>query len=440
VSAAHPHLADQASYASRTEAPPWLEQRRRSAASRFAALGLPGAHLESWRYTSAERIAKTRFRLASPPQGALDREAIARAASPVFACTAAVFVNGRFEAGFSSPEAFHPGVELLPLSHACWTRAELVKRYLAPEPETADEALAALNTAYLGEGAFVRILGGQTIESPIHVVNVSVPERGETVTHPRTLVIAEAGSRATVIEDYVALEDGAYFTNAVSEVYVEEGAGLDHVRLQREGASALHVGLLRTRQARNSRLASYAFSLGASFARNDVRSLLDGEGAECALFGLFAARERQHVDTYTVIDHAHPHGTSRELYKGILGGVSRGVFNGRIVVRPGAQRTDAWQASRNLLLSRGAEVDAKPQLEIHADDVRCSHGSTIGHLDEDALFYLRARGIPERRARGLLTRAFAAEIHDRVPVASLREPLAHWLEARMGEALEELSR
>jgi Fe-S cluster assembly protein SufD len=289
-------------------------------------------------------------------------------------------------------------------------------------------AFAALNAAFLEDGAFVRIPARMAVAHPIHLVFLSEPVLGPTVSHPRNLVIAEAGSQAHIVETYIGTAGELYFTNAVTEVVLDEGAALDFSKLERESDAAFHVATTEVSQGRDSSFTSHSISLGGALARNDLSVRLDAEGAGCTLNGLFIGSGTQHLDNHTLIDHAQPHGTSRELYKGIMSGQSRGVFNGRIIVRPAAQKTDAMQTNKNLLLSKEALVNSKPALEIFADDVKCRHGSTIGQLDEAALFYLRSRGIGEEDARDLLVYAFASDVASRIRVA----PLRAFVEAHLG--------
>jgi Fe-S cluster assembly protein SufD len=281
---------------------------------------------------------------------------------------------------------------------------------------------------------------GSRIEQPLHLVFLGVAADRPQVQHPRTLVVAGAGSRAALIQDHVSQGSASAFTNAVIEVYVERDAQLDLVILQRENDATFHISNLCVRLERGARCSLHTLTLGGRLVRNDVVVVLADEGADCTLNGLFIGAGDQLLDQHTVVDHAMPHGESRQLYKGILGGRARGVFRGRVIVRPDAQHTNAAQSNPNLLLTAGAEVNSKPQLEIHADDVKCNHGSSIGQLDPDALFYLRSRGLDEGRARDLLTRGFAAEILEALPVPGLaqglEEPLldhlraAHSLESR----------
>ena len=272
------------------------------------------------------------------------------------------------------------------------------------------------------------------MEEPLHVVFVSTAAGALRVRHPRVLIVAGEGSRVRVIVDHVCLGGPSGFTNAVAEVCVGQDAQVDLVLLQRERSDAFHVSNLAVRQERDSRFSSHTLTLGGALVRNDLGVVLEDEGADCTLHGLFLAGGEQLIDNHTLVDHAMPHGTSRELYKGILGGSSRGVFRGRVIVRPGAQKTDARQSNPNLLLADSAEIDTKPQLEIYADDVKCSHGSSIGQLEEDALFYLRSRGVAEPEARDLLTRGFAHEVIAALPVPALTDGLDALLGTRLAQA------
>jgi Fe-S cluster assembly protein SufD len=297
----------------------------------------------------------------------------------------------------------------------------------------------ALNTAFCEDGALVEIAPGAVLAEPVHLVYLSTPRWGHeaTLSHPRTLVLAGRGSDATLIETCGGLEGEAYFTNAVTEVRLDAGARLDHYKLQRESDRAFHVASLAVRQQRDAFFSDHFVCLGGSLVRQDIDVLLDGEGAECVLNGLFMADGRQHMDTHTLIHHARPHGTSRELYKGVLDGRARGVFHGKVLVGKDAQKTDAYQSNKNLLLSREALVHSTPALEIFADDVKCKHGSTTGQLDPEALFYLRSRGLGEQAARSLLIYAFASDLVARVKVPAVKASLEAFLKDRLPQAPEE---
>ena len=295
-------------------------------------------------------------------------------------------------------------------------------------------AFVALNTAFVADGAFIEIPKGLVLEKPIHLLYVSDAAGQPVVSHPRNLIVAGRESQVGVIESYVALSEAAYFTNAVTEVVAGEGAVVDYCKAQQESDLAFHYARVQVRQERSSSVSIHSFALGAALLREEVQTVLDGEGAEAALNGLFVIAGRQHVDNHTVIDHAKPHCSSRELYKGILEGKSTGVFNGKIIVRKDAQKTDSKQSNKNLLLSEDAVINTKPQLEIFADNVKCTHGATIGQINPEAVFYLRSRGIAWEEARNLLTYAFANELMERLKYGPLRQRLSGGLFARLAKA------
>jgi len=412
-------------------APGWLKALRKDAFGRFAELGFPTTKQEEWRYTNVAPIAERAFELAADGAAELSREDVEHHSFPVYACSLFVFVNGRFAPRLSAPRALSGTPSVESLAGVLEQAPERLEPYLAKLAPYEASSFAALNTAFLHDGALVHVPEGVSVEAPIHVVYLSLPDKSPGVSYPRTLVWLERGSTATVIEDYVCLGAGPGFTDAVSEVLLESNAQLDLVRLQRECGDGFHVSAVQVKQARDSRFTAHDLSLGGALVRKDVAAELAGEGAECTLDGLYIASRGELVDNHTLIDHAHPQGTSRELYKGILGGAARGIFHGTIVVRAGAQKTDARQTNKNLLLSRDAEVDSKPQLEIAADDVKCSHGSTIGQLDEASLFYLQTRGIEALSARRLLMRAFASEVTSRIRQEPLRDELEEILLERI---------
>ncbi len=395
--------------AGRRGEPAWLHAARKAALARFAELGFPSRKLEAWKYTNVAPLAKIPFepaRTARAP-GLPDTEHLP---VPLGHAERLVFVNGRRAPELCRVEDLDPRVTVEGLARVLDSdpgRLEGVLGRLDPE---AGGAFAALNLAFFTDGALVHVPRGVTLEEPVHLAFLTLAAGKPVATHPRVLVVAEPGSRVTVVELHAALGHGVYFTNAATEIRVGENATVEHVKLQDESREAFHVALLQARQERASRFVSHSLSFGAHLARVDVEASLAGEGAECALNGLYVATDDQHVDHHTWIDHETPHGTSRELYKGVLGGSARGVFDGHVLVRPEAQKTDARQRNENLLLSPDADVNTKPVLEIHADDVKCAHGSTVGRLDPDALFYLRSRGLDDVHARGLLTRGFAAGV------------------------------
>jgi Fe-S cluster assembly protein SufD len=393
---------------------PGLESLRRDAADRFGALGLPAGSEETWRFTDITPIVETPFKTVTKPGDPARVAELAR--GPLQKCQL-TFVDGIFAPNMSTV-AVPDGVTVAPLPFRDADVSARLGRLAPPD----GRAFVALNTAFMRDGAFVRAARGVRFETPIHLLFLSTDRGAPFVTHPRVLIVAEEDARLSIVESYVGLS-GVYLSNAVTEISLADGASIDYTKVQRESHQAFHLGALDVRQGRNSVFRSHSIALGASISRNDATAVLAGEGSDTTLNGLFEGTGRQVVDNHTTIDHASPNTTSRELYKGILGGQSRGVFDGRIVVRAAAQKTNAMQASRNLLLSKDALVNTKPQLEILANDVKCKHGATVGQLDENVLFYLRSRGIGLADAKRLLIHAFASEILDQVSVEAVRTQL-----------------
>ena len=412
--------------------PTWLVAAREAAMARFREVGLPSVRDEDWRQTPIGPIARTRFAPA-PAVAGVAAPALARLGfDGAFKGREIVLVNGRFAPALSSLDGLE-GVRVEPLAGLLQREPDLADGLLGGVAGT-DGSFAALNTAFLADGAVVLIPAGAAAAEPIHVLHYSTPGPEPSASHPRTLVVAGRTSQATLVESYGG--EGAYLTNAVTEIFLEDGAHLDHYVLQRESADAFHVGTLAVRQGRDTRFASCAIDMGASLSRLDVTQAFAGEGAECVLAGLFLASGDQLMDIHTRVDHAVPHCTSRQVYRGIVDGRARGVFVGRIRVARDAQKTDAQQSNKNLLLSRQALVHSVPQLEILADDVKCKHGSTTGQIDPAALFYLRSRGIGEDAARSLLTYAFASDIVQRIKVEPVRAGLAAYLRDRLPRAAD----
>jgi Fe-S cluster assembly protein SufD len=303
-------------------------------------------------------------------------------------------------------------------------------------PAGEDRCFVALNAALQRDGAVVSLPDGVVIEKPIHLVFVTTGAAADRTFHLRNLVSLGAGAQVVLVVHYLSLTGDSYLTNAVTDIAIGANAHLELVTVERESGAALHLATVTARLAADARLRSHLFSLGAALARNEVDVALADRGAACDLFGLYTAAGKQHVDNQSKIDHVAPHCTSRQLYKGVLGGRARGVFNGTVIVRPNAQKSDANQRNTNLLLNDGAEMNTRPNLEIYANDVKCAHGSTVGRLDEDALFYLRSRGIDRRDARKMLARAFAQELITELPTEALREEVSRRIEAKV-QHLEE---
>ena len=410
--------------------PAWLRALRERGIAQFGELGFPTTKVEDWRFTNVAPIAAARFALARPsparhPLSVITPFLIGETDQPRL-----VFVNGRFSAELSRNGAWPDGVTVGALAAALAREPERVERYLGTQ--AAHGALAALNTAFVADGAFVHIAAGAQLDAPVQLLFLTVPGDEPLMVHPRTLVVVERGARAAVVETYAAVGDGCYWSNAVTELVVGEGARVDWHRVQRESPQAYHTATSHSRQGRDTVVHLHAVALGGLLARHDIHTVLDGPGGEAILNGLYLPRGEQHVDHHTWIDHAAPHCETHEYFNGVLDEKSRSVFNGRIIVRPGAQRTDSKQTNNNLLLSADAHADSQPQLEIYADDVKCTHGSTTGPLDDKALFYLRSRGVGADAARRLLTYGFAAEILDRMEVQPLRERLEALVRQRAG--------
>ena len=402
--------------------PDWLLSLRHSAAARFAEVGFPTRRNEEWRFTNIAPIADTPFTLADKAESEMSLETLAGYTYEGMGGTQLVFVNGHFQAELSSRD-FPAGVTVSTLSAAMEASPQLVEAHIGRYAKFTTQAFVALNTAALEDGAFVHLDANAVIEEPIHLMFLSTPHGGPTVSHPRALIIAETNSQATIVESYSGTADAVYFTNAVTEVVASENAVIDHYKVQRESVKAYHVATMQLQLARSTNFSSHSVGLGGLLVRNDANAYLGGEGIECTLNGVYLGNDRQLIDNHTEIDHAMPHCNSHEIYKGILDGHSRGVFNGKIFVREDAQKTDAKQTNQTLLLSPTAQIDTKPQLEIFADDVKCTHGATIGQLSDEALFYLRARGISKDNARALLTYAFASDIVSRIKVDAIRAQL-----------------
>lgn len=412
----------------------WLRRFQEKALQSFRTVGFPTTRDEEWKFTSLASFAKTEFEPAALGPGTgeqldwLTKERVQHLTFEGAGCHQLVFLNGRFCPDLSVLHPLPSGVELSSLGLMLWNAPERVRPHLAPgfkREHKAADAFRVLNSIFLENGAFVYLPHGVVVEDPIHLVFLASSAGKSTASHPRNIIIAEYGAIATILESYVALEqEGSHLaclTNAVTEMELGEGAQIDHYKYQYESETAFHVGSFHVSQGRGSKLTSHSLALGGGLVRNDLHVVFDGEAAECTLNGVYATSGSRHVDNHTVVDHAHPRCASRESYKGILDGASRGVFNGKIIVREDAQKSDAQQENKNLLLSDDATVNTKPQLAILADDVKCTHGATIGRLDPEALFYLRSRGIPDGTARSLLTAAFASDIVSRIKVEPLRK-------------------
>ena len=401
----------------------WLQPVRRAAMARLAEIGFPTVHDEDWRFTNLAPIVTTAFQPAAEAAASVDAGSLTPFAFAGCDCTRLVFLNGRFAPGLSTSPLLPAGVRAGSLAQTLADDRVALEPHLARHEDFQQEAFSALNTAFLTDGAFVSVPRGTVVEQPIHILYVTLPGDGPVATHPRTLVVTGDDSQVSVVEDFVSLGDGTHLSNAVTELVVGDGSVVGHYLIQRESRQAFHVSTLRGQQGRSSSLTSHTVLMGGALTRRNIHPVLAGEGAECLINGLFMANGRQHMDNYMKVEHASPHCASRQVYKGILDGQSHGVFHGRIIVHKDAQKTDAKQTNMNLLLSEDAQIDTKPQLEIYADDVKCTHGATVGQIDDEAIFYLRSRGIPEASARALLLHAFAGDMLQRMKIEPVRRHL-----------------
>ena len=418
-----------------SSAPEWLAELRSEGMEAFAERGFPTTHLEDWKYTNLAPLASVNFQPARYESSAKLAEQIESLPFAGLLTNRLVFLNGHYCPELSSHEELAGGARFMSLSEALKAGLDSLEVHLARYADHKTQAFVALNTAFMAEGGFIEIPKGVVLEKPLHLLYVSTAGDEPWVAHPRNLILAGRESQAAVIETYASLAGNVYFNNAVTEIVAEEGSHVDYVKVQQESEAAFHVATVLAYAARNAGVQTNSLQFGARLGREDLITVLDGEGAESVLAGLYVTGGRQLVDNHTTIDHARPHCSSREFYKGILDAQSTGVFNGKILVRKDAQKTDSKQSDKNLLLSEAATINTKPQLEIFADDVKCTHGATVGQIDPEAIFYLRSRGIGREEARRLLTVAFANEIIDRVKFPPLREQLKAALAAKMGAGM-----
>ncbi len=419
-----PHLEKFERFEKQAKQPGWVFPLRKAGMARFAETGFPTLQDEDWRFTNVAPIARLPFKpVFEPSRPELGPETITETILGRLNLNRLVFVNGHFTPELSSKAPTNSGVSVTSLARAVAADDPLLQQYLARQAAGQDNPFGALNLAFFQDGAFLRIAGGAELEKPIHLLFISNAKETGATFHPRNLVLAEKNSRATVIETYVSLTDTPCFTNAVTELVLQDGATVEHCKFQDESAHAFHVATIHAQLGRSCDLRAHSIATGARLSRNNIRTVLGGEGIECVLNGLYLTHGDQLADHHMVVEHAQPHCNSHEYYNGILDGRSKGVFHGRILVRPLAQKTDAKQTNKNLLLSDEATVDTKPQLEIYADDVKCTHGATVGQLNEESVFYLRARGIGADTARRMLIHAFAGEIIERIGCVPVREEL-----------------
>ena len=405
--------------------------KRIEAFKQFEEQGFPTTKHEEWKYTNVAPIVRNQFRPVLSAEGIPIDEAVIDKVGFGGDAYKLVFVNGHFLAKHSNVDDLPKGVIVESLGTAIHEHTELVVQHIASYGDDFEHAFSTLNTAHLRDGAFVFIPKNVALKKPVHILYMTTGIETSVVTYPRTLIIAETGSQGTVVEEFVGTEGTTYLTNSVAEVSVEENAHLGHIKIQHESLDAYHVGASYATLEQNAHYFNNILSFGGRIARNDPWAVLNGEGGHAAIDGLYLVGKDQLIDSHTSIDHRVPNCTSHELYKGILVENGHGVFNGKIFVQPDAQKTDSVQSNMNLLLSDNAEIDTKPQLEIFADDVKCTHGATIGRLDETSIFYLRSRGIGTDQAQNMLTYAFAAEVLEHIKDDSIREYTTRLLDQRI---------
>jgi len=406
-----------------TPGPDWLRALRQRAAAQFGEHGLPTTKHEEWRFTNIRPITQTPFVPAEEAPASVSCGDVARYQFEEFDASLLVFVNGQYEDKLSDPPT---GVTVCPLSEAIASHEDILRPQLERIAGKDNDGFARLNTAAMEDGVFIHVKKGQAVQHPIRLLHIASPGK-PFMSHPRNVIVAEQGADVTVIERYVTLGEGAYFTNAVTQIEAGDNAHVAHYLLEQESNQAFNVNTLHIHQGRDTRVESHSVLLGGALVRNNIWPVLDGENGDCLINGLYIGHGSQHLDNFMHVEHAKPNCESRQFYKGILDDKSHGVFRGRIVVHQEAQQTDAKQTNANLLLSDSAEIDTKPQLEIYADDVKCTHGATIGQINEDAIFYLRSRGIHKDDARAMMVFAFAGESLDRMSVAPIREALTREL-------------
>jgi len=401
-------------------APVWVRERRDAAAKRFAEVGFPTTRLEDWRFTNVTPIADATFALA---QGSFAQAASLVSSVNVPGALRLAIVNGQFAAGLSDLSAMPKGVRIAGLRDGARDGTDGLEQHLGKVFNLETHPFAVLNTSHLDDGVAIMVTAGAVVETPIHIVVVTGGDGKAVVAHPRVLVVAGANSQVRIAQTFIGAPNDVYFNNAVAEVVVGEGAIVDYYTDQRESDQAYHIANIQAHVSAKGVFASHAFSTGAKIQRHDIGIALKGEGADCTMNGVYLADGERLMDTHTSLDHAMPHCTSHEIYKGILAGKAKAVFNGRIIVRLDAQKTDAKQTNRALLLSDDATINSNPQLEIFADDVKCTHGAAVGQLDEEAMFYLQARGLNRLEARDMLLHAFAGEVMEGLKIPALREQI-----------------
>lgn len=408
---------------------------REAAMGQFQARGFPTTRQENWKYTDVKPIARSAFGIAEAKPAAGYEKQLELARLSGLESHELVFINGRFSVEHSRLQDLPQGVVLEDMSSALNNHSKLVDSIMSNTTlNEQSNPFNILNTAFIHDGVLIHVPDDCSIDKPINLIYLSGYSDNEFSAHPRNLIFLGNGASLTVIENYVGAKDSQYFINTVTDAVLASNAVLTHYKLQQESVESYHIGNFNIYQDRDSQVNSHSISLGGSLVRNDIKVQLDAEGAGVLLNGLYMANGKQHIDNHTLINHLQPHTNSEEHYRGVLNDRGRGVFNGKVVVHKDAQKTDAAQSNANLLLSDKAEIDTKPELEIYADDVKCSHGSTVGQLDKDMMFYLRSRAIDEATAKSILTYAFAEEVIKRIEIEQIRHYLEYQVIGRLPDA------
>ncbi|MBU6421004.1 MAG: Fe-S cluster assembly protein SufD [Gammaproteobacteria bacterium] len=430
-----PPYADSFAALQHTRAPDWLAELRRSAFARFTERGFPPERAEDWKYSNTRALQKLRFSPATTPPTNLGTEAIAAALLQHPQVQRLVFVDGVHVPALGSKHAAVPGLRITPLDTALREHRADLRELLLPEARWDNDPFTALNTAFLADGALIEAAGNVQVTAPVQLVFVSTPHTEACASHPRVMVTLGTNVKLTLVESYFGLDGAANFTNSCTQIALAANSRLDYFAVQREAQGDFHVSRVYVSQRERSRFASHVYNLGGEWVRNDLRVRLEDAGASVRMDGVYLADRSRHVDNHTRIDHLVAYTASDELYRGIIRDRGHAVFNGKVVVAEAAIKTDATQTNNNLLLTRNGEIDTKPELEIYADDVKCNHGATIGQLDEQALFYLRSRGLDLDTARELLTGAFARVVTDRIAA----EPLRRFALEQLASALPQVA-
>lgn len=411
----------------------WFGEQRDSAINAFKQSGFPTTRQENWKYTDVKQIARQAFNANQVGQATLSADELKNIRFEELNCIELVFLNGVYSVEHSKVDNLPDGVVICDLATAFSKHRDVLEQYLQ-SPETTNSAFTSLNTAFIQHGVLIYIPRNTNLEQPVNLLFVSKQQELDFAAHLRNIVVLEDNTELTLIESYIGLDDAQYFTNAVTDITLNQNARCIHYKLQQESNSSYHIGNLRAQQDKDSYLETHSIALGAALARNDIHSQLNAAGANIVMNGLYMTKDKQHVDNHTRVDHLQAHTFSTENYRGVLNDQSRAVFNGKVIVHKDAQKIEAHQNNANLLLSNDAEIDTKPELEIYADDVKCSHGATVGQLDKDMLFYLRSRAIDEETARSLLTFAFAEEVISKINLQAIRNRLEYLVVGQLPDA------